>query len=324
MMFGIGSALGTVLAGELVQHFGWRAVFWFRAPIALLAFSLTWTLPRGTPRGQQRFDAPGAVLLVLAITGLLLTLNQLRALEQSPWACIGAAAVTIVCVVTFIRRETRIAQPIIDLRFFRDRDFALVTAAHALLNLAGFSIMLLVPFYLDRLGGLSVPASGLALASSPAGIMLAGPLAGRLARTTPPRRLALLGAVAMALAQISISMADAPANVPVLIASMFLQGVGLGLFQVACFDISTATIPREDRGVAGSLVMMTRTVGVVTGATVLMLIFQTMRSMSASAGYPDEAAFLIGFHAAFRLAAGLAILVVVVGSWRGWARKPAA
>jgi MFS family permease len=320
MMFGVGSALGTVLAGELVQHFGWRSVFWFRAPIALLAFSLTWSFPRGTPRGQQRFDAPGAALLVLAITALLLTLNQLRALEQSPWGCIGAGAVTLLSVIGFIRRETGIAHPIIDLRFFRDRDFALVTAAHAALNLAGFSIMLLVPFYLDRLGGLSVPASGLALASSPAGIMLAGPVAGWLTRTTPPRRLALIGAVAMALAQIAIGMADDPANVPVLVASMFLQGAGLGLFQVACFDISTATIPREARGVAGSLVMMTRTVGVVTGATVLMLIFQTMRARGAGAGLPDGMAFLAGFHAAFRVAAALPILVVFAGWWRGWAR----
>lgn len=78
MMFGVGSALGTILAGELVQLFGWRAVFWFRAPIALLAFALTWTFPRGLPRGQQRFDAPGAALLVLAITGLLVTLNLVR------------------------------------------------------------------------------------------------------------------------------------------------------------------------------------------------------------------------------------------------------
>ena len=246
-------------------------------------------------------------------------MNQLRTLEQSPWACLAALTVTILSVIGFIRRESRVAQPIIDLRFFRDRDFTLVTAAHAMLNLAGFSIMLLVPFYLDRLGGLSVPASGLALASSPAGIMLAGPMAGRLARSTSPkRRLALIGAAAMALAQISISMADAPADVPVLIASMFLQGVGMGLFQVACFDISTATIPREDRGVAGSLVMMTRTVGVVTAATVLMLIFQTSRSRGVAAGLPDGAAFLSGFHAAFRVAAALAILVVIAGWWRGW------
>jgi MFS family permease len=286
----------------------------------LLAFSLTWTFPRDTPRAQQRFDAPGAALLVLAITGLLLTLNQLRVVAQSPWGCIAAGIVTTFCVVGFIRRETAIAQPIINLRFFRDRDFALVTAAHAALNLAGFSIMLLVPFYLDRLGGLSVPMSGLTLASSPLGIMLAGPLAGFLARTVASRRLALIGATAMAVAQISIGMADASANIPVLAASMFLQGLGLGLFQVACFDISTATIPREDRGVAGSLVMMTRTVGVVTAATVLMLIFQTVRSLNVGLGVADGAAFLAGFHAAFRVAAALAILVVFAGWWRGWGR----
>jgi MFS family permease len=245
-------------------------------------------------------------------------LNQLRALEQSPWGCVVSGLVTVLCIILFIRRETRIAQPILDLRFFRDWDFALVTAAHALLNLAGFSIMLLVPFYLDRLGGLSVPAGGLALASSPAGVMLAGPVAGWLARTVSPRRLALIGETAMAVAQISIGMADAPANVPVLVASMFLQGVGLGLFQVACFDISTATIPRADRGVAGSLVMMTRTVGVVTAATVLMLIFQSVRSTSVQLGVPDQAAFLAGFHAAFQFAAALPVLVVLAGLWRGW------
>jgi EmrB/QacA subfamily drug resistance transporter len=320
MMFGIGSALGPILAGELVQHFGWRAVFWFRAPIALLAFALTWTLPSGTPSGQQRFDAQGAALLVLAITALLLTLNQLRDLGQSPWGCIAAALITVVSVAGFIQRETTTAQPIIDLRYFRDADFALVTVAHAVLNLAGFSIMLLVPFYLDRLGGLSVPVSGLVLASSPVGIMLAGPIAGRIARAIASRRLALLGAVAMALAQAAIGMADAPANIPLLAASMFLQGVGLGLFQVACFDISTAVIPRQDRGVAGSLVMMTRTVGVVTGATVLMLVFQTVRAWNANLGVSDGVAFLTGFHAAFRVATILSFLVAITGWLRGWAR----
>jgi EmrB/QacA subfamily drug resistance transporter len=324
MMFGIGGALGPILAGELVQYFDWRAVFWFRAPIALAAFSLTWTLPRGTRRGQQRFDAPGAALLILAITGLLLTLNQLRALDPShlafPWTLIAAAVVTVLSVIGFIRREVTTAQPILDPRIFRDRDFALVTAAHTALNLAGFSIMLLVPFYLDRIGGLPAPAAGLMLASSPAGIMLAGPVAGRLARAIVPRRLALLGAVAMGVAQISIGMAGAPANIPVLAAAMLLQGLGLGVFQVAYFDISTATIPREDRGVAGSLVMMTRTVGVVTGATVLMMIFQTIQSHLIARGVPDGAAFLAGFQGAFRIAAVLPVVVVLAGLWRGWAR----
>jgi EmrB/QacA subfamily drug resistance transporter len=320
MIFGIGSVLGTIVAGALVDVFGWRAVFWFRAPIALLAFALTWTFPKPLALGRQRFDWPGAALLVFAISGLLLTLNQLRVVAEAPLGCGIAAIVTIACIVLFIRRETATTQPIIDLRFFRDTDFSLITATHGALNLAGFSIMLLVPFYLDRLGGLSIPMSGLALASSPLGIMLSGPVAGRLARTIAPRRLALIGAAIMAAAQISIGLAGAPANIPALTASMFLQGIGVGLFQVACFDISTSVIPREDRGVAGSLVMMTRTVGVVTGATTLMLAFQTIRFHAEAAGADAGAAFLSGFHGAFRIAAALCILVVLAGFSRGWAR----
>src|SRR5262249_5154975 len=155
--FGVGSVLGTIVAGALVDTFGWRAVFWFRAPIALAAFALTWTFPRPVTRERQTFDAPGAALLVLAITFLLLTLNQLRVVAVPAWPCLAAALATIACVVLFIRREARTRQPIIDLRYFRDADFSLVTLAHAGLNLAAFSVMLLVPFYLNRMSQLSIP-----------------------------------------------------------------------------------------------------------------------------------------------------------------------
>jgi EmrB/QacA subfamily drug resistance transporter len=323
MMFGIGSALGPILAGELVRLFDWRAVFWFRAPVALIAFAMTWTLPPGDIKPAQRFDGIGATLLVLAISLLLLALNQVRVLDEAPYRFLLAAAATALCVAGFIIRERAVDHPLLDLRFFRDPDFSLITAAHALLNLSGFSIMLLVPFYLDRLGGLSIPASGLTLASSPAGLMLSGPVAGWLAHRVPAKRLALLGAIVMGCAQIAIGMAGDPANIPALIAAMLSQGFGLGLFQVACLEISTATIPKENRGVAGSLVMMTRTVGVVTGATLLMLCFQTLRAQGLSAGLPDGAAFLAGFQGAFHAASALPVLVILAGLWRGWARAPA-
>jgi EmrB/QacA subfamily drug resistance transporter len=317
MVFGIGGALGPILAGELVQIWGWRAVFWFRAPVALLAFLLTWTLPANQRHGTARFDAPGASLLIVAITALLMALNQLR----EPLLLAPLALLTALSAAGFVMRERRTAQPILDLRYFRDRDFSMVNAAHVLLNMAGFSIMLLVPFYLDRVGGLSVPVGGLVLSASPLGIMLSAPVAGRLATRLAPRRLALAGAAAMAVAQVCIGLAGSNPDIPLLVAAMFLQGSGLGLFQVAYFDIATATIPRQDRGVAGSLVMMTRTVGVVTGATTLMLVFQALRATAASRGLPDPEAFLIGFQGAFRIAAVLPVVVVVAGLLCGWGRR---
>ena len=84
----------------------------------------------------------------------------------------STSAAAIVCVLAtagFIAQERHTQRPIIDLRFFRDFDFSLLNAGHAALSLAGFSVLLLVPFYLSRFGGLSAHATGLLLACSPAG-----------------------------------------------------------------------------------------------------------------------------------------------------------
>jgi MFS family permease len=257
---------------------------------------------------------------VLAISAMLLALNQLQHLFGSSLLFTLSALVCLIATNGFIVQEKRTLRPIIDLRFFRDLDFSLLNAGHAALSLAGFSVLLLVPFYLSRFGGLSAHATGLLLAASPTGTVLAAPLAARLASQISPRLLAVIGAGAMATGQVLIGTAEPEPNIPVLAGAMLLQGFGVGLFQVAYFDIVTNAIPRADRGVAGSLVMMTRTIGTVTGATLLMLIFQTARSHSLAGGGSEAGAFLNGFVVTFRLAAVLPVAVVLLGLARGWGR----
>ncbi|HLB99596.1 MAG TPA: MFS transporter, partial [Acetobacteraceae bacterium] len=295
MMFALGSALGPLLAGVIVSRWGWSAVFWARAPIALAGCALGFALPPAavvrlaspfaaaevpSAAARERFDALGAALLVLTIGALLLTLNQLRA----PVVAAAFAVVTLAGMWGFIRQERRVQQPIIDLRLFRIRGFAAVNLGHALMNFSGFAIMLLMPFYLDRVAGLKTLALGLVLAASPLGMILAAPIAGRLAGRIGPGRLTVAGAVCAAVALAGIALLAGQAAVSVLALAMFAQGFGMGLFQVAYFDIVTATIPRQDRGVAGSLGMLTRTGGVVLGASGLMLAFQTLRDVAAVQG----------------------------------------
>ena len=170
------------------------------------------------------------------------------------------------------------------------------------MNLASFAVLLLVPFALARRADLSTVAGGLLLAASPAGVMLGGPLAGRLARRVPASVLMPAGAAAIAAGLGGIAVSG---GALMLLAPMMLaQGLGLGVFQVAYFDVVTGAIPARDRGVAGSLGMLTRTLGLVSGATVLMSVFQ-----GVSAG----ASFGAGFRAAFLVAAALALGVAGVG-----------
>jgi MFS family permease len=302
-MFAIGSALGPSVFGTLVQHFGWSAVFAFRAPLAALAFALAWTLPSAPPRpGREPFDAKGGALLAAALALFLLALNRLR---PAPAEAAALAVLSALGFVLFHRQEHRAERPIVDLRYFREPGFAAINAANALVNLSAFAIMLLAPFYLARIPGLSLPEAGLVLAASPIGTIAAAPLAARLAQGRPARQVALLGMACSSAGLFGISCAPADPALALLALPMALQGFGTGLFQVAYMDIVTAAIPIANRGVAGALGMATRSIGTVTGATVLMLAFQSL-------GAAEPEGFLPAFQATFRLAALVPAVLVAI------------
>jgi len=71
------------------------------------------------------------------------------------------------------------------------------------------------------------------------------------------------------------------------------------------------TLPREHRGVAGSLAMLTRTLGVVAGATLLTLVFHIVGASALAGGEVPPGGFLSAFHATFRVAGIVAVLTGV-------------
>jgi hypothetical protein len=110
-----------------------------------------------------------------------------------------------------------------------------------------------------------------------------------------------------------IGFAGRQAQIAPLALSMFANGLGVGLFQVAYFDLVAAALPRGHRGVAGSLAMATRTIGVVAGATLLMFVFQSFGATATAAGASPRDAFLAGMHGVFRLAAVVPLVPVALG-----------
>ena len=104
-----------------------------------------------------------------------------------------------------------------------------------------------------------------------------------------------------------------------ILGTLVLQGFGVGLFQVAYMDIVMRTLPRHHHGVAGSIAMLSRSVGVVTGATLLTLLFHTIETARLADGDMPAASFLTGFRATFWSAgvvAGLAALLVLFATKR--------
>ncbi len=309
----LAAAVGPFLGGVLVDLWGWPAVYWVRIPIALFALGASVMLPSPTPDARP-FDAPGALLLAATMSSLLLSLVLSQRREVAAlWAVLLFLA-AIVLLVAYVRRARRAPEPIIRPGLFADPRFAVPNVLNALANLAGFAILLLTPYYLSNVLKLTALASGIVLAMAFAGSLTGAPLSAFLVRRIGQRPTVFAGVVLVALGLLPLGFTGVQ-TAPVVVALLLVvEGVGQGLLTVAYTDIVTATLPPRDRGVAGSLSLLTRTIGIVAGASVL-----TALQARGAEGVWGMAGFLAGYRFAFVIAGGglLAALLVSAALWPG-------
>jgi MFS family permease len=206
----------------------------------------------------------------------------------------------------FVWWEARAPRPIIRIALFLEMHFALVNAAGCVMNFSGFAVMLIGPYFLVRYTGLSVPGAGLVLASGFIAMAAMSPFSGGLVARFGAVRVGPLGAFLTAAGLGSVALWQPESETAVMVIALALHGAGMSLFQVAYMELVLASSPLADRGVAGSLSMLTRTVGVVAAAAGLTLIFQTRQQAALALGAEPAAAFLTAFRLTFLVAAGLA------------------
>ena len=168
-------------------------------------------------------------------------------------------------------RQSPAADPIIRLDVFRRPGFAVLNLTCAVTQAVSFTVLLLVPYFLVRSAELPLWLAGIVLAASPAGIIVGGPLGGRLSARVRSDRLVLFATVLAGLALLPMALWRPNTAVPLIALMLFVHGLALGLFQMAYLDLVTAALPRGERGVAGGLAMATRTVGITVSYTHLTL-----------------------------------------------------
>jgi MFS family permease len=309
MTMSLAAAIGPLLGGFVVELWGWPAVYWMRVPIAVVTLVLSGLLP--SPRPEQRpFDAPGALLLAASMSTLLLALVLSQRPAVPGWLDAALLAAALAALAAYVRHTRTVAEPIIRPALFADAAFAVPNAMNALANLAGFAILLLTPYYLVNVLKLSALMSGLVLALAFSGGLVGAPLAAVLVPRIGRRTTAFAGVALVGLGLLPLGFTTASTAVPIVTLLLIVEGFGQGLLTVAYTDLVTDTLAARDRGVAGSLALLTRTIGIVSGASVLT----ALHAHAASAG------FMAGYRFAF-IAAGGGLLAALALSclWpRAW------
>lgn len=280
MLFGLGLAIGPVLGGVMIEAWGWPAVFWYRAPLALFALAFAFVLPAremtGTPRAS--FDLLGALLLIITLASFVGTLALIRhALTMPHWLALMAILCTLSAFL-FVRHELRAPDPVVHVAFYRDKSFAGIQFATIAINFFAFGFFLFAPYMFAARPDTPLVTAGLMLALYPCGQIAAGFLASRLSGSVRSATLVKAGMIISALGLIGTGFASAAPSLWLLGATLILAGAGLGTFQVGNLDLTTSILPVHTRGVAGSLVNVARLLGIVIGAALITLLYDAIRA----------------------------------------------
>src|SRR5580700_621177 len=143
----IGLGLGPTLGGLLTQTAGWRTVYWINVPVGCIAVVAgRYLLPRTRRRSRaDSFDWPGAVLLAVATSGLLLVMSAAGGLDLPGWATASLAAAALAAVAGFAVRSARARFPLIPRALLRSGRLALALAGAMLGYLTLFGPLVLLP-----------------------------------------------------------------------------------------------------------------------------------------------------------------------------------
>lgn len=296
-MFALGMAIGPLVGGLLLERFGWGAGFLLALPVValLLAFA-PFLLPEYRAPRHGRFDLPSVALSLAAI---LPTIHGMK--EIARHEAMGGALTMLVGLgfaVWFVRRQQRLATPLLDIRLFTNRAFstALVVLLVALVAVGG--AMLLISQYLQLVLGLTPLAAGMWLAPPALAMVLAGLIAPLLARHIRPGFVVSAALALSALGYLLLAQLGQFPGITWLVAGLALIYFGLGTIAALGTELVIAAAPIEKTGAASAMSEMVQELGVALGvATLGSLVANLYRRGIAehiAPGLPQEAAQAIG------------------------------
>jgi EmrB/QacA subfamily drug resistance transporter len=307
--------LGPAVGGLLLAEWGWRWIFFINVPIGVLAIVLVRLWVPATPPspGAVRFDVRGFALispgLATLVYGCSAAGDHGGFASPAAWGPIVGGLVLVTSFV-FYSLRTKI-RPLLDLRLFRDRAFAVAMLNAALMGATLFGAMFLLPLYFQQAHGFSPLRAGLVLAPQGVGTAISTFLAGRLTNRTGPRVLVMTGTAVATVATLPLTLVGAHTSAASLTAPLFLRGLGLGLVMAPLIAAGYSTLRRESIPQATTTFNILNRVGGSIGTAVLAVFL--VRGLASGAQTPARVASAYG--STFSWALGCTAVTLVAAAF---------
>ncbi|MDH6125769.1 MFS transporter [Kitasatospora sp. GP82] len=193
-----GAALGPLVGGVLLEHFWWGSVFLLNLPVLVLLLIFgAWLLPESRDPRPGSWDMPSVLLSMAGVIGIVYAIKELAADGLKHWYLPVVLVVGVMALVAFVRRQLRLATPMLDVRLFHNPRFtaAVLGSLTSLIGLSG--VIFFMSQYLQLVRGYAPLAAGIAEMPAFAGAVVGGLLTAWTARRAGARATLVGGLLVM-------------------------------------------------------------------------------------------------------------------------------
>lgn len=315
----IGLAAGPIIAGPIIQEFGWRAVFLVTAlplTVGIVAAIIVLDDRRISGAARKigtRYDWVGAFLSAAALSLMILTISNPFTFDWISFQIIGGAFLSTGLFAALVWWELRIPDPMLNLRFFLNSTFSWSTSTRFLAFLGGSATFFLMPVFVQSFMGYDQRSAGMIMFVGAVGMGLASQLSGRLSDRYGFRRFTFVGIGMLVVTNIWFSFFVRDTPLWTVMPVLFANGVGMGLWMAPNMSATLSTVGRGDLGSMSAFLNLVRNVGSVIGqamATAIIAGIMLSRGVEVQlnelADTTDSTitgAFLDGWSLTFRILA---------------------
>jgi DHA2 family multidrug resistance protein len=293
--------IGPTLGGWITDNYSWRWIFYINIPVGILAVLMANTFVEDPPyiRGQKpgRIDYTGFALMAIGLAAMQLVLDKGQDEEwfASNWIT-GATVLAVVTLVGFVVWELRVKEPIVNLRVFIDRNFAVGTALMAAMGAVLYGSIALLPLFLQTMMGYPATTSGMAVSPRGFGSVASMLIVGRLVGKIDSRLMIIFGFSLLAystwlLAGINLDIAMSNVIWPNII-----SGFAMGFIFIPLTTTAMGTLPNSQLGNASGIFNLMRN----TGGSIGIALVTTMLSRGAQTHQAAMVSHLTPYDPAFQ------------------------
>lgn len=311
----IGSMAGPIAGGFLIENVGWQSIFYINIPIGIFGTVMALRILRKDEMVMgQTFDIPGALTLFISLVLLLLAMSQGQKLGWYSGYIILLFILSVILFIIFVYIETKARHPMMELRHFRNMPFAAANISALISFMAMFSIILLMPFFLEHELGYSPQDVGIVFLAVPLVMSVVSPVSGWLSdRRTSSYILSSIGVGIASISILSLSFLSQSSGFIDVTLRLALLGFGMGLFQAPNNSIIMGSLPKEQLGIAAGTLGTMRNMGMVIGIAVSGAVFSSRYAFYGGI----DSSFQPAFHDTYIVSAiicGIAMVTSLVRS----------